>query len=63
VVALQTSMYGSGGYCGKTITITNTGAFLSRFPLRIDSLLTISLYRYWSFYHCYCYGYVSFVLF
>lgn len=24
VVALQTSMYGSGGYCGKTITITNT---------------------------------------
>ncbi|GAA5871124.1 hypothetical protein JCM16303_001698 [Sporobolomyces ruberrimus] len=28
VVALQTSMYGSGSYCGKTITITNldTGA-------------------------------------
>lgn len=25
VVALQTSMYGSGEYCGKTITITNTG--------------------------------------
>ncbi|GAA5851058.1 hypothetical protein JCM3766R1_004164 [Sporobolomyces carnicolor] len=24
VVALQTSMYGSGGYCGETITITNT---------------------------------------
>ncbi|GAA6012576.1 hypothetical protein JCM10207_009045 [Rhodosporidiobolus poonsookiae] len=24
VIALQTSMYGSGGYCGKTVTITNT---------------------------------------
>ncbi|GAA5925057.1 RlpA-like double-psi beta-barrel domain-containing protein [Sporobolomyces koalae] len=24
IVALQTAMYGSGGYCGKTIKITNT---------------------------------------